>query len=62
MCHQYYGSSIKYGLCATVYNASQLEKLETPALMSILLAMGINRHIMVAVRHGPKELGGVRFP
>jgi len=60
--NQYYATSARYGMCATVFSAKQIAKIEGPVVDALLPAMGFNRHSACAVRYGPKDLGGIGFP
>jgi hypothetical protein len=50
---------LRYGLHVVTAEATQLEKMQAKLIQVLLPAMGYNRHMPTAIRHGPMELCGI---
>ncbi len=54
--------SLEYPLMATSLSKAQCDKIMKPIRASALPAIGINRHLTLAVVHGPQKYQGVGIP
>ena len=57
-----YIPSLRYGLGTCYFRATELNKIQRPAINAILPKMGYNRHLARAVVYGPRTMGGLGVP
>jgi hypothetical protein len=54
-----YGPAMTYPLAAMAVDEGERECIQTPVLPIIVQKLGLTRNLPVAIRHGPKDLGGL---
>ena len=54
-----YGPSMRYSLAAIAADEEELEQIQTKIIPSIVQRLGFSSKLPTAIRHGPREMGGL---